>query len=74
MSANVFERLKSECTQADRPFLPGYEVRIDPAQGDEYVEIIDAHTIKSHRYIRLGSQFRWGDTLYVNPLDERLLP
>lgn len=74
MSPGVFSKLRDEFAHFEEPMFPAYEIRVDPTLSDEWVEIVEARTIKAHRYIRLGSQFRWKDTLYVNPLDERLLP
>lgn len=79
VNASVYERLKGETEVREGPFavwpfIRGYEVRIDPTQPDDMCELVEAHTIKPFLYMRLGSQFWWGDTLYVNPRDERLLP
>ncbi len=73
VNAKGYEQLKGESAVDGWPFIRGYEVRIDPTQPDDWGEIVDAHTVKSHPFVRLGKHFWWGDTLWVNPLDERLL-
>lgn len=49
-----------------------YEVRVDESIPDYHVEVVDAHTIKPCRYLKLGDHFWWRKTLYVSPLDPRL--
>ena len=76
VSQAVYDALRQEVqpvAAAVQSFVVrGYEVRIDNVVPDDQCEIVDAYTIKPFRYIRPGSQFWWGDTLYVNPHDERL--
>lgn len=74
MNTRVFRALM-KVTHPDRwKLFRDYEIRLDDTIEDDLFEIVDAHTIKPFRYMRLGSQYWWKGTLYVNPLDERLLP
>jgi hypothetical protein len=74
----VFERLKNEIANDTTPrkFWPNlnnYELKVDAEMPDEWIELVEAHTIKPFHYIGLGKQFWFRGDLYVNPLDERLL-
>jgi hypothetical protein len=73
VSQAVYDALAHEVPPVVQLFaIRGYEVRIDNAVPDDQCEIVDAYDIKPFRFIRPGSRFWWGDTLYVNPHDERL--
>lgn len=70
---SVFEQLKAAAVKSGEwPHVNGYEVRLDSNIPDGVFELVEEHTVKPFRYMRLGSQFWWGKTLYVNPHDERL--
>jgi hypothetical protein len=77
VNASVKAQLEAELAQEPQHYrdkVRGMKLVLDPSVPDDQCVIVEEHDIKPNRLLRLGSEFYFRHTLYVNPHDPRLEP